>query len=62
MTCGRYTGPTCVNGNCPKIYRDPSVRNMKCSDCWYNKGCEDCAFENTEYCEKRIPGNDSESQ
>lgn len=53
MTCGFYVGVTCVNGNCPgALYEECGIPlPLKCSDCFYNKGCEDCALSGTEYCD-----------
>lgn len=56
-TCGSYTGAACVDGTCPKARREEyEERGMDvpkfCKDCWYNLGCEDCAFDGTQYCER----------
>ena len=57
--CEMYVGVTCVNGNCPVALADEyEERGMdvvsKCDDCFYYKGCDDCALYGTEYCEKGI--------
>lgn len=56
MSCKCYVGVHCVNGLCPRIiwaeYEDAFASDINCEDCWFNKGCEDCALLGTEYCEK----------
>lgn len=54
--CRDYVGVACVDGTCPAALREeyeerciPTVKN--CRDCFYYKGCEDCALKDTEYCE-----------
>ena len=56
-TCPGYVGVSCVDGSCPKArLEDYEERGMNvpksCKDCWYNFGCEDCAFDGTQYCER----------
>ena len=56
MTCNSYVGVTCVNGNCPLAFSDEYAERgiplpRDCVDCYYNKGCEDCALSGTEYCD-----------
>lgn len=53
--CKNYVGVTCVNGTCPVALRDeyaeygiPTIDD--CDECFYYKGCEDCALSGTEYC------------
>ncbi len=55
--CKGYCGVSCVNGMCPislaDEYQEMGFDVIRdCSDCIYYKGCEDCAFEGTEYCQK----------
>lgn len=45
--CAGYCGLACVNGTCPKIEN----RRYHCIDCWLYKGCEDCCFKGTVYCD-----------
>lgn len=56
--CPDYVGLACVDGSCPMItrdeygdYRRPIVES--CEECYLYKGCEDCAFEDTEHCDRR---------
>lgn len=54
--CGSYVGVSCVDGSCPIALADEyAVCGMdvvrECRDCWFNKGCEDCALRGTEYCD-----------
>ena len=46
----------CIDGTCQIALREeyeerciPTVKN--CRECFYYKGCEDCALKDTEYCE-----------
>lgn len=56
MTCKSYVGVACVDGSsCPVIWSDrydtpASKLSVDCSNCFYNKGCEDCALAGTEHC------------
>lgn len=55
--CGDYVGVACVDGTCPKANMDEySIKDMdvitNCDECYFYKGCEDCALNGTEYCEK----------
>ena len=55
FTCFDYVGVACVDGSCPNAlcedYPD-FYTHVDCSDCFYNFGCDDCAFYHTEYCSK----------
>ena len=56
--CKRYTGVACVNGSCPIALKDEYEERCmdvpkSCKECWYYKGCEDCAFAGTDNCTKR---------
>lgn len=53
--CKSYVGVACVDGTCPVALQEeyeercvPTIKN--CRDCFYYKGCEDCALKDTEYC------------
>lgn len=53
--CKSYVGVACVNGLCPKANADEYAERCMdvisdCNDCFYYKGCEDCAFVDTGYC------------
>lgn len=53
--CRDYVGVACVDGSCPKAnaeeYEESGMDVISnCNDCFYYKGCEDCAFLDTEYC------------
>lgn len=55
--CKGYCGLACVDGSCPIANREeyedcciPVVKN--CWDCHFYKGCEDCCFLGTDFCEK----------
>lgn len=55
MTCYRYCGVTCCNGNCPlaneEEYKERGIPVPKdCEECPNNYGCEDCAWNGTEKC------------
>lgn len=62
--CKNYVGSACVDGTCPianyNYYMDRGMLYFaeqysdvkKCSQCSYYRGCEDCAFDGTEYCDK----------
>lgn len=43
--CTGYIGVACVDGRCPGAQEDEDgrKRRMKCDNCWYYNGCEDCA-------------------
>lgn len=52
--CKGYVGTACVNGTCPKTmkeeYEEQGRSAINCSQCFFNRGCEDCALADTEYC------------
>lgn len=53
--CDDYVGVACVDGTCPKANADEYAERCmdviaNCKDCFYYKGCEDCALYGTEYC------------
>lgn len=55
--CKSYVGVACVDGTCPQANREeyeercmPLINN--CKDCFYYKGCEDCALDGTDFCVK----------
>ncbi len=54
--CKSYCGTTCVNGLCPiALYNeDFTLFEIKpsCNDCFYYRGCEDCAFDGMPLCPK----------
>lgn len=55
--CKGYVGVACVDGSCPKAnaeeYAERCINVIKdCKNCFYYRGCEDCAFLGMEYCEK----------
>ena len=59
--CKNYVGVACVNGSCPMANREeyeewgiPIVR--ECGQCYYYKGCEDCALAGTEHCSGELEG------
>lgn len=43
--CMHYLGVACVDGSCPMTNYD------SCKFCFYYRGCDDCAFAETDYCE-----------
>lgn len=56
--CNQYCGVACVDGTCPlanaEEYEERGIPTpKKCRDCFYNNGCEDCAFRGTEYCDEK---------
>lgn len=75
--CPDYCGVACVNGSCPNaVYNDllysdygpdPAdvglTGDLKCKDCGYYKGCEDCYFAGRDpsdelYCKYEIKENE----
>ena len=55
--CKGYCGVACVDGSCPVANADEYAERgydaiRDCKDCYLYKGCEDCAFDGTEYCAK----------
>ena len=48
--CDGYIGLACVDGSCPKI----DNLNYHCVDCFYYRGCEDCACVDTDLCDKNV--------
>lgn len=59
--CKNYAGMACVDGSCPKANMEEyAERGMdvikKCDDCPYYKGCKDCIFADTEYCDNKKKG------
>lgn len=55
-TCRDYVGPVCVDGSCPRAWRDYAGSHadavVECENCFYNRGCEDCALLGTEFCDE----------
>ena len=53
--CKNYVGVSCVDGSCPRTiaeeHEEMAIPKVTCEDCYYYKGCEDCALNGTEYCE-----------
>lgn len=43
--CKDYIGSACIDGTCPIAREGEDGRRpaIKCNECWYYKGCEDCA-------------------
>lgn len=59
--CDQYTGVNCVNGSCPMANAEEYAERCmdvirNCEECFFYKGCEDCAFSGTEYCDKDNKG------
>lgn len=53
--CKNYCGISCVDGTCPKANREDYEKLgmdviKKCDDCHYYRGCDDCAFWETDIC------------
>lgn len=56
--CKGYVGLACVDGSCPianmEEYEERCMDVItKCDNCFYYKGCNDCALLGTEYCIKQ---------
>ena len=55
--CIRFYGSVCFTDSCPNMIADKYPQygfpNINCSDCEYNKGCEECQFYNYEICLKK---------
>lgn len=43
--CMHYMGDACINGTCQITSYD------SCKFCFFYKGCEDCYFKDTLYCD-----------
>lgn len=54
IRCINYVGVTCVNGSCPNAlaneYPEYGYEHCDCKECWYYKGCTDCALYGTDMC------------
>ena len=51
--CVNYVGLACVDGTCPAAWDEtPHLKETDCENCFFYKGCEDCALSGTEHCEK----------
>ena len=52
--CSMYCGVACVDGSCPAANNDferlLGSDDISCEECWYYRGCEDCAWYDTEVC------------
>ena len=60
--CRNYVGVACVDGSCPSANREeyeerymPVIKG--CSDCFYYRGCVDCALSDTQYCIMKREGD-----
>ena len=52
--CVNYVGLACVDGSCAA---QDEYRNLKmddCENCFYYKGCKDCAVSDTKYCKEEF--------
>lgn len=54
--CRGYVGVACVDGTCPKANIEEYIEYCipviwSCIECHFYKGCEDCMFGKTEYCD-----------
>ena len=57
IICGGYCGVACVNGSCPKALAEEYAERCmdvikECDECPDYRGCEDCAFKDTDECIK----------
>lgn len=57
MGCKSYFGLACVDGTCPVAMQEEYEERCmpvtkKCKDCYFYKGCKDCALYGTKYCYK----------
>ena len=55
--CRNYVGVACIDGTCSKANAEeyeerciPVIKN--CRDCYFYRGCDDCALFGTEYCDR----------
>lgn len=60
--CRNYVGVAYVDGSCPSANREeyeerymPVIKG--CSDCFYYRGCVDCALADTQYCIMKREGD-----
>lgn len=67
--CKYYIGVACVSGQCPVAVAEEDGYNikMRCDECFYYRGCEDCAtpyyedcLTNCIYNNKEVVRNDDE--
>lgn len=57
VICGGYCGVACIDGTCPIALIDEYIERCydvvrECIDCHKYRGCEDCAFADTDLCVK----------
>lgn len=57
--CGDYIGVACIDGTCPNANEEYNLP-MPCADCFYYKGCEDCAAPEMGLCEKEVETDGTE--
>ena len=49
-SCHDYIGVACIDGTCPNALENWIT--VPCGDCFYYKGCEDCAAPEMGLCDK----------
>ena len=52
--CRDYGGVACVNGRCPAAIREKYEEEcipvvIRCHNCFFYRGCEDCALADTDW-------------
>lgn len=64
--CKNYVGVACVDGSCPKTikeeYEEQGSSALNCSQCFFYRGCEDCALAGTEHCNGSFGGGQYEEK
>lgn len=50
--CDRYIGVSCVDGSCPNAQEYENYFPISYKECFYYKGCEDCAASDFGCCPK----------
>lgn len=49
--CVNYVGLACVDGTCPAAWDETRhLKETDCENCFFYRGCVDCALAGTEYC------------
>lgn len=59
--CDGYVGAACIDGTCPNAQEhEEYCCPIPCADCFYNKGCADCAAPEMGLCDKEVKPNGPE--
>ena len=59
--CVDYIGCACIDGTCPNAQEYEGYNlPIPCADCFYYKGCEDCAAPEMGVCNREVKQNGPE--